>query len=173
MDFMELIRKRYSVRKFDSRQVETEKLLAILDAGRLAPTACNYQPYKILALETPTEIEKLRKGNPCIYESPVALIVCADHEHTWKRLADGHDYADIDATIVTDHMMLAAAGLELGSVWIGAFDPENLRAEFKIPPQFEPVNILLIGYPAGEIGAQTRPDKRRKPLEETVVYGTF
>jgi nitroreductase len=173
MDFMQLITNRYSVRKFDCKQVEKEKLLSILEAGRLAPTACNYQPYKVLALETPTGIEKLRKGNLHIYESPAALIICADHEHTWKRITDGHDYADIDATIVTDHMMLAAAELGLGSIWIGAFDPDNLRTVFNIPHNFEPVNILLIGYPAGGADVHTRNDKRRKPLEETVVYETF
>lgn len=173
MKFHDLAKKRYSVRRFKSQEVEPEKLEMVLEAGRLAPTACNYQPYKVLVLKTPAGIEKLRKGNPYMYEAPVAIIVCINHEAVWKRLSDGKDYGDIDATIVTDHMMLAAADLGLGSIWMGAFDPQNLRSEFNIPEHYEPVNVLLLGYAADDAAPQSAIAKRRKPLSETVIYESF
>ena len=173
MMFLDLVKTRYAVRRFTRQEVEPEKLEMILEAGRLAPTACNYQPYKVLVLKSPAGIEKLRKGNPYMYEAPVALVICVNHEIVWKRLSDGKDYGDIDATIVTDHMMLAAADLGLGSIWMGAFHPQNLHAEFCIPEHYEPVNVLLIGYPADDAVAQSTTAKRRKPLAETVVYESF
>lgn len=177
--FLQLIAKRSSVRKFDSKQVEKEKLLTILEAGRLAPTATNRQPYKILVLETPDGIAKLRKNNKFIYEAPLALIVCANHKESFKRnfpgCHDGKDSGDTDTSIVTDHMMLCAADLDLGSVWIWAFDPVKVRADFNILEQYEPVHILLIGYPAADAGSWSwfQHGKMRKPLEESVVYETF
>ncbi len=173
MKFLEMAKARYSVRRYSRQEVEPDKLEMIFEAGRLAPTACNYQPYKVLVLKTPSGIEKLRKGNPYMYEAPVALVICVNHDAVWKRLSDGKDYGDVDATIVTDHMMLAAADLGLGSIWMGAFNPENLRSEFNIPENYEPVNVLLIGYPADEHVAQSATAKRRKPLAETVVYESF
>lgn len=173
MDFIELAKKRCSVRKYDSKPVEKEKLLMILEAGRIAPTATNRQPQKVLVIETPSGLEKLRKGNNYIYEAPLALIVCVNHNETWKRPWDGKDTADTDASIVTDHMMLCAAALGLGSVWLWAFESATVRADFNIPEQFEPVNILLIGYPAGELSSPLRHDTQRKMLQETVIYETF
>jgi nitroreductase len=172
MMFLELAKKRFSVRKFETKKVEKEKLLQILEAGRVAPTAANYQPQRIIVLREEAGLVKLNKAAN-IYEAPLAVIVCADHHAAWKRPFDGKGMVDIDASIVTDHMMMEATELGLGTVWICYFKPDVLRKEFNIPEHIEPVNILAIGYPAGQIASPDRHDKARKPIEETVFYESF
>jgi nitroreductase len=101
------------------------------------------------------------------------VIVCADRNDAWKRPFDGKDTVDIDATIVTDHIMMEATELGLGTVWICYFKPDVLKKEFNIPNNTELVNILAIGYPKGQIASPDRHGKTRKPLMETVFYESF
>ena len=169
MNFLELAKKRFSVRKFQAKKVENEKLLQILEAGRVAPTAANFQPQRIIVIREDAGLAKLKKAAN-IYEAPLAVIVCADHNTAWKRPLDGKGMVDIDASIVTDHMMMEATDLGLGTVWICYFKPDVLRKEFNIPDPIEPVNILAIGYAAGQIASPDRHDKARKPMQETVFY---
>ena len=172
MSFLELARKRYSVRNFEAKKVEEEKLLQILEAGRVAPTAANYQPQRIIVVRQDAGLSKVKKAAN-IYEAPLAVIVCADHIAAWKRPFDGKVTVDIDASIVTDHMMMEATELGLGTVWICYFKPDVLKKEFNIPNHIEPVNILAIGYAAGQIASPERHDKARKPIQETVFYESF
>ncbi|MDE6032314.1 MAG: nitroreductase family protein [Oscillospiraceae bacterium] len=162
MDFSELCRRRFSARSYINRTVEQDKLNAILEAGRLAPTAANNQPQKIIVVQK--DLDKFGEAAN-IYGAPLALIICADKNIAWKRPFDGKNTVDIDASIVTDHMMLAAADLGLDSVWICYFKPDILRRKFEIPDNLEPINILAIGY-SDEQPAQ----KNRKPLSDTVVF---
>lgn len=109
MDFLELARERYSVRKFAPQKVEKEKLDAVLEAGRLAPTAVNYQPQRILVLDSDAALGKLKDCTPYHFSAPLALVVCYDAAVSWKRSYDGKDMGEVDASIVTTHMMLEAA----------------------------------------------------------------
>ncbi len=172
MNFLELAKKRFSVRKFQAKKVENEKLLQILEAGRVAPTAANFQPQRIIVVREDAGLAKLKKAAN-IYEAPLAVIVCADHHAAWKRPFDGKGMVDIDASIVTDHIMMEATDLGLGTVWICYFNPDVLRKEFNIPDHIEPVNILAIGYAAGQIASPDRHDKARKSMQETVFYESF
>ncbi len=172
MNFLELAKKRCSVRKFEAKKIEEEKLLKILEAGRVAPTAANHQPQRIIVVREDAGLSKVKKSAN-IYEAPLAIIVCADHPTAWKRPYDGKETGDIDATIVTDHMMMEATELGLGSVWICYFRPDVLRKEFNIPDYVDPVNILAIGYAAGQLASPDRHDKVRKPIQETVFYESF
>ncbi len=172
MSFLELAKKRYSARNYQNKPVEPEKLKLILEAGRVAPTACNNQPQRVLVVKSPEGLAKLVKGYRT-FNAPLALIVCADHEKSWKRAYDGKDSADIDASIITDHMMLCAAEQGLDSVWICAFNPAVIRQEFNIPSSIEPVNILLIGYAACEPASPERHDQLRVPLSVTVFEESF
>jgi nitroreductase len=173
MEFLELAKKRCSIRKYEGKKVEEEKLIKILEAGRVAPTAANYQPQRLIVIREQEGLEKLKKCAR-VFDAPLAIIVCGDHEVSWKRAAfDGKDTLDIDASIVTDHMMLQAADLGLGSVWICHFNPEALRREFNIPNNIEPVNILAIGYPAGETASPDRHNQVRKQLKDIVHYETY
>ena len=132
MSLIDLMKARYSVRQYQSTPVEEEKLMAVLEAGRVAPTAANRQPQRIYVVRTPEALGKLAKAAN-IHNPPLALIVCADKSEAWVRPIDQKDSCDIDASIVTDHMMLRATELGLGSLWICMFDPEIVRKEFALP----------------------------------------
>ena len=168
MDFFTLANERYSVRKFDSKPVEAEKLHSILEFGRLAPTAKNDQPQKLLVIQKEENLAKL-KNSANVYGAPVAAIVCADLRQSWKRPFDNMDSADIDASIVTTYMMLEAARQGLGTIWVCFFKPDVLREEFNLPDYIRPVNILGIGYPAADCEPTDR-HYSRKPLSETVAF---
>ena len=172
MSFLELAKKRYSCRKYEDKKVEKEKLDIILEAGRIAPTAVNIQPQRLLVI---TESEGLQKVNKAArtFRAPLVIIVCTDKNSVWTRSIDQKKTTDIDASIITDHMMLAATDLGLGSVWICYFNVEILRKEFNIPEHIEPVNILAIGYEAGEAKSPDRHDETRFPIEHTVSYENF
>jgi nitroreductase len=172
MDFLEIIKSRYSERKYENKKVEEDKLVKILEAGRIAPTGANTQPQRIIVVQQKEGMDKLSKCAN-VYEAPLALIVCGDHKKSWKRPYDGKDIMDIDLAIVTDHMMLQATELGLASVWICYFDPTILREEFNLPEDVEPVNILAIGYAAGKVPSPDRHDIARKPLEATVRYEKY
>jgi nitroreductase len=168
MEFLDLAKKRYSVRQYENRQVEEEKLQRILEAGRIAPTGANRQPQRFIIVRSEEGLSKL-KGSANVYGAPLAIIVCADHSVTWKRSYDRKDIADIDASIVTDHMMLEATELGLGTVWICHFNPEKLRINFNIPDNLEPVNILVIGYAAEEPASPDRHDTLRVAMDQLVI----
>ena len=116
-----------------------------------------------------------RSSKPAAWlpRAPCAIIVCADTGQAWERKYDGKVIGDIDASIVTDHMMLCAASLGLDTLWICMFKPEAVRAEFNLPEHVEPVNILLVGYGAGIPADPGRHELLRKPLSETVVEERF
>lgn len=170
MDFLELAKKRCSIREFQNKPVETAKLNVILEAARVAPTACNRQPLRLLVIQRAESHAKLRKVTKRAFEAPIAIVVCADSETAWTRSYDGMKTTDIDASIVTDHMMLAATDLGLGSVWVCAFDPKALREEFEVPSNLEPINILMIGYAAAELKSPNRHDAERKACMDLVSY---
>ena len=168
MEFLELAKKRYSVRAYDNRPVEKEKLDKILEAAHVAPTAANMQPVKLLVVKSDEAKEKLAKAAN-IYSAPVAIIVCADTDKAWTRPFDGMKTTDIDASIITDHMMLTATELGLGSVWICYFKPDVIKEEFKLPLGLEPINILAIGY-TNEKADANRHESQRIPMKEFVSF---
>ena len=96
-----------------------------------------------------------------------------DTSEAWTRKYDDKMIGDIDASIVTDHMMLCAASLGLDTLWICMFKPEAVREEFALPPHVEPVSILLVGYGDGTPSDPDRHDTQRKPLDETVFHEHF
>lgn len=168
MNFIELAKKRYSVRKYESRQVEEDKIAKILEAGQVAPTAANIQPQRFLVIKSDAGLEKLKKGAN-IHGAPMAIIICGDHDNVWIRPFDKKNMVDIDTSIATDHMMLSATDMGLGTCWLTYFDPEIIKKEFNIPSNFEPVNILTLGYPASAPKNRTT----RKDINEIVFYETF
>ena len=137
MDFLKLAKKRYACRKYLSRQVEPEKLELILEAGRVAPTGANRQPQRLVVVQSKEGMERLARCTRD-FGAPTAVIVCADTSEAWTRKYDGKNISDIDASIVTDHMMLAAASLNLDTLWICMFKPEAVREEFALPANVEP-----------------------------------
>lgn len=148
MDFERLAAERYSVREFAPTPVEEEKLRKILEAARVAPTAVNFQPQKLYVVKSPEALARLTAIRP-VFGAPLAVIVCYDDTRSWKNSRDaGHDSGEVDAAIVTTHMMLQAWELGIGSCWIGAFQPSAVAEAFGIPANEHPVAILPLGYPA-------------------------
>ena len=169
MDFLSLAKKRYACRKYAPAKVEQEKLDIILEAGRVAPTGANRQPQRLIVVRSQEGMERLARCTRD-FGAPCAVIVCADTGEAWTRKYDGKAIGDIDASIVTDHMMLAATDLGLGSVWICRFDPTVIREEFGLPETLVPVNILAVGHPAGELKSPDRHATERIPTSELVIH---
>ena len=169
MDFLELARNRYSVRKYSDRPVEDEKLKTILEAGRLAPTAVNFQPQKIFVLKSEEAMAKLRSVTRMAYNAPMAMLICYDKNISWKahRFGDDFDGGSMDADIVTTMMMMQATELGIGSLWVRGYCTQDILNAFPMPDNITPVCILLLGY-----AAETEPINRasRKPLDETVTF---
>ena len=172
MNFLDNAKKRYSVRSYKSLKVEQEKLDLILEAAHVAPTAANLQPVRLIVVQEKEGLAKIEKAAN-IYNAPLAVIVCADHSTAWTRPFDKKQTGDIDASILTDHMMLQASELGLGTVWVCYFKPDILSQEFNLPANLEPVNILVIGYADEEPADPYRHRKTRIPLDTLVAYEKF
>ncbi|MCG6980080.1 MAG: nitroreductase family protein [Deltaproteobacteria bacterium] len=166
MDFLELARKRYSVRSYRADPVEREKLERILEAARLAPTAVNIQPFHLLVIPTTgREAELLRIYNKKWFvQPPVVICACGIPGKSWVR-KDGKNYNDVDVAIVMDHLILAATAEGLGTCWIGAFDLGAAKEVLNLAVGVEPIAFTPVGYPADR-----PPEKKRKPLSELVRY---
>ena len=172
MDFIQLIKERYSARKFSDKKVEQEKLDLILDAARFAPTACNLQPQRLLILNETESLEKLKNCTPFHFNAPLAILVCYDEASSWKRKYDNSDEGAVDASIVTTHMMLEIANLGLGSTWVGSFNPEKVKENFELPENYIPVAILPIGYPSEDCEPSPAHEARFEK-EKTIFYNSF
>ena len=171
MAFSDLVKQRYSVRKYDARPVEQEKLTAILEAGRLSPTAVNYQPQRILVVQG-EDMTNMQGCTPCIYGAPVALVICYDKQASWKSRS-GREIGDVDGGIVLTQMMYQAEELGLGSLIVGIYKEALLRERFSIPENLEIVALLMLGYASDDCEPHPQFHASRKPIEETVFYGSF
>lgn len=151
MDFLKLANERYSCRSFSTKEIEKEKIEKILEVAKLAPTARNLQPQRILVLTQKEQLEKLNGCTPYGWNAPVIMILFYDKLISYKRdKYDNKEFGDIDISIVTTHMMLEAQDLGLGTTWIGSFDAEKLVEIYEVPENLIPVAILPIGYPSEE-----------------------
>ncbi len=166
MQFAELVHKRYSVRTYKPDPVEEDKLNQILEAARLAPTACNNQPFQFIVIHTVGRQAELRRiyNREWIVQAPLDICAVGIPAQNWVR-RDGKNYNDVDVAIAMDHLVLQATDLGLGTCWIAAFDPAAAREILGLPDGAEPIAFTPLGYPAGE----PRP-KARKPLAELVRY---
>lgn len=164
MSFLDLAKKRFSVRVYDSKPVADQDLEAVLEAGRLAPSAANRQPVHFVVLRDEEKRRALGVAYPrdWFWKTPVVIVVCVDATRGWTR-TDGKNYADMDGAIAMDHMTLCAADLGLGTCWIGAFDPVKVRHILNLPEGIEPLAMTPLGYPAEAVRA-----KSRKALDELV-----
>jgi len=170
--FIELAKARYSCRNYEARPVEEEKLMLVLEAGRLAPSAVNFQPWHFYVIQETEQLERFHGAyhREWFRTAPCVIVICADHEKSWKRKVDGKDHGDVDAAITADHMTLQATELGLATCWICNFDPEKTRELLKLPENLEPVVILPLGYPL-DASDPDRHSEKRKPLSEIVSYG--
>jgi nitroreductase len=167
MDVLDAVRARKSVRKYLDKTVEKKKLLAILKAGRLAPSASNCQEWRFVIVkdhETKRKLAEAANNQSFVYEASVVIVACAEtDEHI---MSCGQASYPIDVAIALDHITLAAVELGLGTCWIGAFDENDVKQILNIPAEIRVVALLPLGYPYDS----SVTHKRRLSLSEIVKY---
>ncbi len=169
MEFKKVIAERYSCKKFDGRKADRQQLMAVLEAGRLAPTAKNLQEQHVYVLESSESLAHIDAVTPCRYGAGTCLVVTYDKNNVYTYPGGKRTSGIEDAVIVATHMMLAAKDAGLDSCWLNNFNPELLAEKMRLPENEEVVMILDLGYPAPE--AEPLPNHfSRKPLEETVSF---
>jgi len=169
MDFFEVIKNRYSCKKFSKRIVEKEKLAQILEAGRLAPTAKNLQEQHIYVIQSEEFLSKIDKVTPCRYGAGTVLLIAFNKKNVYTYPGAKRDSGVEDASIVATHCMLAATSIGVDSCWINNFNPDMLAKEFNLPLEEEILMLLDLGYAAEGTGALPNHNLR-KELQETVTY---
>ena len=167
MEFTQVVQNRYSCKKFDGQPVEKAKLEAILEAGRLAPTAKNLQEQRIYVIQSEAILEKLDQVTPCRYNASTVIVVAFDKNNVFTYPGGQRDSGVEDATIVATHMLLAAENAGVDSCWVNFFDPEKLKKALTLPENEDLVLLLDLGY-RGEGGGPLLNHTSRKPLVETV-----
>ena len=171
MNFQELISQRESIRNYDpGKPVETEKLRRVLEAGRIAPSAANRQPWRFYLISS---IENLTKIKTCYQrnwfnDAPHILVVAGKRSAAWVRPYDGYNANETDLTIAMDHMILAAESEGLGTCWIAAYEPVKLHATGIFDDDEEIFAITPLGYQ--KAGFQKRGIKDRKAFDEVVRF---
>lgn len=196
MDFMDVSKMRITVRQFDPKPVEKDKVDKILGAGRWSPTAVDYQPQRILVLNNPEKLDKVRefctfgyrkeyaeidpnsdagdgKHSVYYYGAPLVLLIGWDRTVCWTHPESGESSGIVDATIVSTHMMLEAASLGLGTVWISYFDKDRARDLLGIPENIEIANMLYIGYPAADYTPNKKMSGQRFPVSHTCYDNSY
>ena len=160
MKFQEVLEKRYSVRSYKSTPVEQEKIQAILESSRLAPTAKNSQPQKLFLANTEEALLKVDLVTPNRFGAPAVIILCGDTERACILKSNGRNFLETDMSIVQTYMMLKATELGLGTCWIGRFDAEKFYQTFNVDRRYVPLGILLIGYKSDDSVPGPNHDKR-------------
>lgn len=172
MEFLELAKKRCTTRGFSDMPIPEEHLQKILLASRVAPSACNRQPQRIIVVRTLENLLKIQKAYKT-FGSSCVLIVCRDRRNELIRPYDNKCSGDLDIGIVCDHMMLEARELEIGSVMVGLFDPTIIKKDFILPEYIVPTALLILGYPANGFLSAERHQTERKPLCDTVMFECY
>ena len=170
MTFLDLATQRYSLRTFSDKPVEKEKLLQLLEAARLAPSAVNYQPCHFIIVIDEALKAKIAEGysREWFAKAPVVIVACGDHSASWKR-RDGKDHVDVDVAIAVDHLTLAAVELGLGTCWVCAFDAAHVHNVLELPDHLEVIALIPLGYAADD----RVPLKKRKDLEDLVSWNGY
>ena len=169
MEFQSVVKNRYSCKKYQDRQVERDKLTAILEAGRLAPTAKNLQEQRVYVIQNPEYLAKIDAVTPCRYNAPTVLVVAFQKDNVFTYPGGKRDSGVEDATIVATHMILAAADQGVDSCWVNILDPEKLAEVLGLPENEEVLMVMDLGYAAE--GAGPLPNhESRKELSETVTW---
>jgi len=174
MNFLELAKQRYSSRNYKNQKIEKEKMLYVLEAARIAPSAANKQPWHFILIDEPELLNNIKS----IYERnwivnvPAVILICGDFSKAWVRRSDNKNHLDIDIAIAVDHMTLAATDIGLATCWVCNFDVKKCCELFKLPKNLEPIVLLPIGYPddSAEIN---RHETARLKIEEIVCWNKF
>lgn len=168
MNFRQLAESRFSLRHYDSRPVEEEKINYLLECVRLAPSAVNFQPSIFYVVTNKDLLSQLQGcyNREWFKTAPMCMVACGNHEQAWHRKLDNKDHTDIDVAIAVDHLILATFDVGLGSCWVCNFDAQKVAEILELPDHLEPMVLVPIGYAATD----EKPLKKRKSLDELVIY---
>ena len=169
VEFKEVVKNRYSCKKYSDKKVSEDKLKTILEAGRLAPTAKNLQEQHIYVATSKEALEKIDVATPCRYGASTVLVVAYDKTNVYLYPEDRKNSGDEDATIIATHMILAAADEEVNSCWINNFNHDVLHELLGLPDNEEILMLMDLGYAAEGTGPLPNHSKR-KDIEATVSY---
>lgn len=167
MSFNDLCGKRYSCRAFSSQSISEPDLNKVLEAARLAPSACNRQPWRFYVVQDEDKRRRmLAKSRPSFVQAPLLIVAAGLHDEAWHRPSDGKDHTDIDLAIAIEHICLAAADLGLGTCWVCSFDVDAVRQELGLAEGEEPIALIPIGYPTDA----AIPEKKRKEICDIITF---
>ena len=167
MEFTKVISERFSTRSFSDKKVEKEKLAEILEAARLAPTARNMQTFKIYVVESAEGLKCIDEATKCRFNSSTVLVICGDKDNGYVH--GEHSFIDIDTSIVTTHLMLAATNVGINNIWIGNFEPDIIKEKLNIPDNLVAVSLLPLGYKTDDFEPSPM-HTTRKNIEELVEH---
>lgn len=171
MEFDRVINERFSVRKFSDKEILQKDLDKILEAGRIAPTACNLQPQRIFIIKSKEAKEKLKSVCKMTFDAPVIIAACADIEKSWKnRREEGYDSAEMDVSIAGTQMMLEAWNIGIGSCWVRAFNSNEVKQALNLPENMKLIFLMPIGYMTEESVPNKELHFTRNNMEEMVEY---
>ena len=168
MSVLEVIRKRYSCRAYQQRSVEPEKLQAILEAARLAPSARNFQDWRFVVVADPEAKRQVAEttNQPDVFaRAGIIIAACSNSDYVMRC---GQAIGPIDVSIALEHICLQATELGLGTCWIGSFDPDKVRQILGIPDDIAVIELMTVGYPA-----DSKPEPKREPMEAIVSFGKW
>ncbi|MEM3700970.1 MAG: nitroreductase family protein [Candidatus Bathyarchaeia archaeon] len=171
MNTFEAIQKRHSIRAYESTPLPEEKLMKILEAGRLAPSAGNIQPWHFIVVRDTEKRERLAKTRwaKFLAEAPVVIVGCGDQKASPK-------WFTVDVAIAMENIVLAATSEGLGTCWVGSFNEDEVKKLLKIPEKYRVVALLAVGYPREKLnltGKILHLVRRRKKLSEIVSFEEF
>ncbi len=170
--FYELVCKRYSCRDFDAQHPVDDALVrAVVETAQLAPSACNRQPWRFVAVRNEAvRARMLAKSRPAFMDAPVLLVCLGDHDEAWHRPSDNKDHTDVDIAIAVEHICLAASALDMATCWVCSFDVEAVREALELPAHLEPVALIPLGFANPE---SAQPAKIRKPVDDILTWETL
>ncbi|MGI6117256.1 MAG: nitroreductase family protein [Bilifractor sp.] len=167
-DFLTLAEERFSVRKYQDKAIEPEKMKKILEAARIAPTAANHQPFRIYILKSEKALSTIREITPCAFNAPIVLLMTYNVDEQWKNAKEpGIASGQQDVSIVATHMMLEAWDLGIASCWVNAFPNSKAAEAFHIPENEKVVLLMPLGY--ADPGAVPAPMHTQYRAMEEVV----
>lgn len=169
MDFTEVVKNRYSCKKYSDRVPSKEQIESILEAGRLAPTAKNLQEQHVYVVQSKEGLEKIDSLTPCRYNAPVVLAVAFNKNEVYTYPGEKRDSGIEDATIVATHMMLAAYNAGVDSCWLNRFDPDQAAELLGLPENESVLMLIDLGFASEGTGPLPNHNSR-KPLSQTVSY---
>jgi nitroreductase len=171
VDFYDVIKKRRSIRKYKSDPIPDALLVKILDAGRIAPSAKNYQPWRFIVVKDPEKKQQLvtaSRNQQFVGTGACIIVGCALVDTAWGRMGGYMSSWSVDLTIALDHIILAAVNEGLGTCWIGAFDEVQVKNILNIPDPVRVLALTPLGY-----ADETPQDRGRKPVDEIISYDTY